>query len=911
MRVSTPKGIGDLTVQRHDIVVEVRDKTLKRVGVIDPDELQLDLHDMYANVGSWDLTLPAEHPMALELSKPGSGIVVSLYGETLASGPTTKPEIQQTPEEWTGMVTFEGLTDSVVLLDALAYPTPSATAENQTTAHDERTGPCETLMHEYVKANIGPDAIPSRRNQRIVMGADGGRGPVVTRRPRFRGLGGLLAELAVLGNLGFRVRQVGNNLEFQTYPIRDRSGFVRLDLRNGTLSGNRLSVEVPEATVAIVGGAGVAEDRLFATVSTTDSEQAQADWGRRIETYLDHRNADMDQVEELVQVGAEKLTEIGFTKIHSQIVPNEDNDMGFGRDWRLGDKIAVVTGSTEHKITATGLVVKVDADGLRVGISLGDDVMTGRANAIEQRIKDIELSLPNFPPVDWSGLGNLGEMQAQLDDIQLQLGDLDLEGLGDIDLRLDDLELQLAGLDLAGINSDIADLQDAMDSVGLGWDPGEPPVNIIPSTRFIDTAAGYPRLAAHSEPSGDAWEITRPRAVDVDSTSKLVLADPLPYLELSDFTLFNGAQFATEHPNSGDPITPKIDPGQWQFIVKIPNAQIPQTGTRKFLEVEWNMVGAEFKMFVQEALKPGPSWALSIDGNTVWSCRWERTFSFMLDGSPVFTVGPNSPNADQPGQVYVVPNDDDMGTYSVKATWTLVAEGAWQGPDDPPWTSPGSSFSSYSSDDVMWSARPLNYIPANDPEADKGFKGEGNTIRGALGAPAGARFYYNLDTGETTSTMGDPLEVTPGMQYKLGGRGGNGVGEVDVVVLGDNGSSTPVEVYRRSGIGGWGAYISNLFNTFQMPENITGVWVAVELVDSPTRTAPGAGIHFLTLTPMSNVAPLTFLNKDTFKMFKMGDVFDDFDNFDFEVNSVDKAAKIVIDRAQFLFDATGFGVEFP
>jgi hypothetical protein len=249
-------------VQLHDLTVEVRDKTLTRIGLIRPEELDLQLTDAHNNVGSWVLTLAAEHPLSAVLRQPGSGIIVTGPAGTLFSGPTVKPEYAATVTDPGGTVTFDGVDDTIILADRLAFPQPSnPDPQTQTAAHDTRTGSAETLIHAFTAANLGPAAPVPRRHPQLVMGANGGRGPVITKSARFPVLGTHLTELAVVAGLGFRVVQRGRQLVFETYAVTDRTATVRLDIYNNTLSAHRVAISPPGATQVIVAGQGQMTDR--------------------------------------------------------------------------------------------------------------------------------------------------------------------------------------------------------------------------------------------------------------------------------------------------------------------------------------------------------------------------------------------------------------------------------------------------------------------------------------------------------------------------------------------------------------------------------------------------------------------------------------------------------------------------
>ncbi|WP_329289562.1 siphovirus ReqiPepy6 Gp37-like family protein [Streptomyces pseudovenezuelae] len=375
-----------------DITVEVRDKTLARRGIIRPEELQLQLADNFNNIGSWSLALASEHPLCDTLRTPGSGIIVTGPDDVLMSGPMVKSEFASTPTDPDGTVTFEGVSDTVCLADALAFPQPSnPNGATQTAAHDVRTGRAETVMHAYVNANIGPSAPTARRKAGLIMGTDGARGPIINQSARFPVLGNLLTEIALLGQLGFRVVQRGASLVFETYQITDRRAFVRLDVRNGTLSGQKVAISPPGVTRAIVAGQGELTERQFLQIDSPESIAAEADWGRRIEQFVDQRNT--DDWTELQQAGTEAIADAGFTAVNVQVVPMEDSTARFGKEWGLGDKLVVIVDAQELNSVVTGYVLKADSDGFKLGAVLGDATGFDANAALNKRVTNTETRL--------------------------------------------------------------------------------------------------------------------------------------------------------------------------------------------------------------------------------------------------------------------------------------------------------------------------------------------------------------------------------------------------------------------------------------------------------------------------------------------------------------------------------------
>ncbi|MFI2673995.1 siphovirus ReqiPepy6 Gp37-like family protein [Streptomyces albidoflavus] len=362
------------------------------------------MEDTHNNVGAWKLILPAEHHLADTLRTPGAGIVVTGPTDVLMSGPVTVPEYAATPEDPGASITFEGVSDSVTLADMLAYPEPAnPDATTQAAGHDERSGPAESVMHAYVTANCGPAAPAPRRRPLLTMGTDLGRGPVVTKAARFPVLGELLSEIASVAQLGFRIVQRGQALVFETYEVADRTREIRLDTLTGTLAGQRVTVSPPAVTRVIVAGQGELEDRHFVTVDSPDSLTAEADWGRRIERFVDQRQT--DDAAELKQAGDEALAEGGATTVAVQAVPADDaGTMRYGTHWQLGDRVTVVAGGQELVSVVTGMKLKADSDGFRLGVLLGDptgfrtDAAGARVSAVESRVSSLERTAEATPP---------------------------------------------------------------------------------------------------------------------------------------------------------------------------------------------------------------------------------------------------------------------------------------------------------------------------------------------------------------------------------------------------------------------------------------------------------------------------------------------------------------------------------
>lgn len=388
-----------------DITVEVRDKNLVRLGLVRPEDMELEFVIQHNNVGSWKLTLPTEDPMAQALANLGSGIIITGPNDVLMSGPTTQPEETITPQDFSGTTVFTGVSDTVILADMLAWPQPSNNnAATQNVVADVRTGPAETLMHAYVNANVGPGAPSPRRNTHLTMGANLARGASTTKNARFTQLGVVLSELGAVANLGFRVVQRDAALIFETYAVADKSATVRLDVHNGTLAGQRTAITAPGMTRAIVAGYGEGVKQKIVAVDNATSQAAELSWARRIERFVDARSA--ESTAEMTQAGNEVLAAEGFTSVSVQATPAEDMAMEFGTEWYVGDQVATVYDGLELTAVATACVGKVDAAGFRIGVVLGDPTnfdpdgaLGSRMSSAESRLSALERTVSPGPKV--------------------------------------------------------------------------------------------------------------------------------------------------------------------------------------------------------------------------------------------------------------------------------------------------------------------------------------------------------------------------------------------------------------------------------------------------------------------------------------------------------------------------------
>lgn len=367
-------------MQVTDLIVEVRDGNLNRVGQIPVDYLPgFTVVRRFNGIGTWTLTLPVGHRLETVLKQPGAGIIVTVRGTVLMSGFTTWMQTTQTVDDPDGVTQITGLDDSVLLRDHLAYPTPStADVTAQTSAYDVRTGTAEDIIKGYVSDNFGPTAPTLRKNALLTVETSLSRGATVKGSARFDVLYDLVKSLADASanagsSLGFTVVQSGSSLVFKCYQPTDRSSYVRMDIANNKLTETTYSLAQPKTTRAIVGGSGDGTARVFLERSSYTSLQAETAWSRRIETFVDARDSSDATV--LATTGDSTLATDGKAQITASVKPSDDQTMLFGLHYFLGDTVTVVVGSYELAAVVTEVGISVADDGVRLACTIGEPVL--------------------------------------------------------------------------------------------------------------------------------------------------------------------------------------------------------------------------------------------------------------------------------------------------------------------------------------------------------------------------------------------------------------------------------------------------------------------------------------------------------------------------------------------------------
>lgn len=387
----------------NDLIIEVRDGNLNRRNQIMPQYwVDVVINPVFNGVGAWSLTLPDEHPAVAILKAPSSGVIFTTPW-WVVSGFMTDAVNDAESEDPQSTWTFSGQTDEIILDDPLLFPTPSEVDPAlQEDAYNVRIGPAETIIHEYIVANIGSAAPSSRRNPYLTLGSDLGRGGSQTYSASWDIMIEAIQKIAANAALGFKVTQVADALRFDMYVPQDRSDTVRMDIFNRTLESVQYGYGAPKLTRAIVGGAGDGPYRKIKLRTSTESGDAEADWNRIRERFVDARSADTE--DELDLAGDKALLDGGATITSVSVVPVDDTTMIFGKDWFLGDLVGVTVNNQPLKSIVAEGVITGNSDGMKVAAKLGDpsgfdfeSILVAQINGLEQRLRDMERLVSTDP----------------------------------------------------------------------------------------------------------------------------------------------------------------------------------------------------------------------------------------------------------------------------------------------------------------------------------------------------------------------------------------------------------------------------------------------------------------------------------------------------------------------------------
>jgi hypothetical protein len=268
----------------------------------------------------------------------GNRVVVIRNGEVLISGPIESWLYERSDDgdnSGAGQITVNFADDLASIVSRIVSPDPDEAPAGWDTSNWTYTGNAELALRELVNKNAGPGALTARRLPHLVLGDLAGVGTSITVKSWLEPLGDVARRIADLGGgLGFRARQVDDEIHFEVYDPPDVSGEVRFSFGLGNVKYIGYEVVAPTATVAWVGGQGEGADRL---VTERGPTAAEAEWGRFEVLVSRPGNAPTAEINE---AGDEALTE-GAATVRLATSLADTPDQRYGIHYGLGSRVAI------------------------------------------------------------------------------------------------------------------------------------------------------------------------------------------------------------------------------------------------------------------------------------------------------------------------------------------------------------------------------------------------------------------------------------------------------------------------------------------------------------------------------------------------------------------------------------------
>lgn len=358
----------------------VTDRNLTTLGVLDGwTKIGCDLNFNRPAAGQVDL--PAR-PEYMELLQPGHRLVVIRDQAVWCAGPLEEPQDYAwdlSQNAGPGMVTVRFSDDLARVAGYVTYPEPSKSFASQDTVTDRMrtftSQNAETIIRALVDENCGPGALAARRIERLVLDTVAGVGGTRSLSTRFAPLLDACREVAAIDGLGFRTRQVGDEIRFGVYAPADRTSEARFSVGLGNLRSLRFTLAAPTATSELVQGGGDPDDeatppnvRVYVEVSSG----AAADW-YRVEKLLDKTGTDSDVGGELTQAGTLALGDDNPQASLATLTVDTE-DLKAGRDYQLGDRVTVAlpTGLEVADVVQTIRLEATPTEGEQVTSMIGN-----------------------------------------------------------------------------------------------------------------------------------------------------------------------------------------------------------------------------------------------------------------------------------------------------------------------------------------------------------------------------------------------------------------------------------------------------------------------------------------------------------------------------------------------------------
>ncbi|MFB7906410.1 siphovirus ReqiPepy6 Gp37-like family protein [Kitasatospora sp. NPDC056076] len=402
--------------------IEVRDRNLNRIGVIDT-WIKLDFIVRFCQQGSWQILVKAGTDQANLLQKGGG---IAIYQDGVAR-PLLTGQIEFFQKYWTtvqhtgeGSIFVGGKCDNKIAYSRLAFPDPGSAVPQQYKAKSNRPayGPAGRAMLWELEHAIGASAIPDRRVSGLVLPATAEFGDQVNDSLRFDVLGTVLEKWTDSNSVGYRMVYDPDvkRIVLDIFKPRDRSREVRLSPELGNLREVVWTLTAPRVTRAIVACQGEGEERyLYQQIDT----EAEAEWGLQIEQLVDRRDLPLKtdpatglpmkarpettdeefaNAKKAVLDAASAALKLGEKNGNFQVYPIDTEQVQFGRDYFVGDLVTISVDGVDYVDIVREVNITVEDGGKQLTIrpkigeqGTGDPLnLYKTVNELREKLKKLE-----------------------------------------------------------------------------------------------------------------------------------------------------------------------------------------------------------------------------------------------------------------------------------------------------------------------------------------------------------------------------------------------------------------------------------------------------------------------------------------------------------------------------------------
>ena len=360
-------------------------------------------------VGSWELSIPRDLTPA-GWPTAGSGVVFLRDERPVASGNWDEETFTWSADASNdaagqGLYSLSGDTDLGRLAYRLVYPTFTQGWTTQTNNYYVDSGQGENVLRNYVNRQAGSVALATRRVPGLALGAAVGVGNTISVRERFTPLLDAMRTAAIAaGGLVFDVvDDLAGTQRFVVWEPQDKTGTARFGVELGNATDLEVRRSAPVATDALVAGT---EELVQRQTYEQHDSTADAAWGRR-EIFVDQRQASdpsnptptvpsAEQLATYQQAATEALQDNG-EQISASVTALDTPLLQWGRDYRIGDKVSILTPFGPVTDLVRQVDISVDATGVEsISSSIGssdlrtDDPLAAAYRKLERRLSQIE-----------------------------------------------------------------------------------------------------------------------------------------------------------------------------------------------------------------------------------------------------------------------------------------------------------------------------------------------------------------------------------------------------------------------------------------------------------------------------------------------------------------------------------------